>query len=144
MKITICSSIDFTYEVKDAKDKLEAMGHKVEIPHTSKRILDGEMTLEEFKAEKKVNGDGFVRKVKFDVIKKYYELIKNSDAVLVINMEKNGRKNYIGGNTFLEIGFAHVLDKKIFSLNPMPEDSPYLDELKAMQPVVLDGDLSKI
>jgi len=144
MKITICSSIDFTYEVKDVADKLQAAGHEVEIPLTSQRILNGEMTLDEFKAEKKANGDGFVRKVKVDVIKRYYEIIKNSDAILVVNLEKNGRRNYIGGNTFLEIGFAHVLDKKIFSMNPMPEDSPYLDELKAMQPLVLDGDLSKI
>jgi diphthamide synthase subunit DPH2 len=143
MKITICSSIDFTYEVKEIANKLEKAGHEVEIPLTSQRILRGEMTLEEFKEEKEQNGDGFVRKVMDDVIRRYFEIIKNSDAVLVVNCEKNGTENYIGGNTFLEMGFAHVLRKKIYLLNPIPESS-YRDELVAMQPVVLNGGLEKI
>jgi diphthamide synthase subunit DPH2 len=143
MKIVICSSIDFTYEVKEVADKLEKAGHVVEIPLTSQRILRGEMTLEEFKKEKERDGDGFVRKVKEDLIRRYFEIIKNNDVVLVVNCRKNGVENYIGGNTFLEMGFAHVLRKKIFLLNPISELS-YHDELVAMEPVVLDGDLEKI
>lgn len=41
------------------------------------------------------------------------------------------------------MGFAYVLKKKIFLLNPIPELS-YSDEIKAMKPIVLDGDLKKI
>jgi predicted RNA-binding protein with PUA domain len=67
----------------------------------------------------------------------------SSDAILVLNFDKNGVKNYIGGNTLMEIGFAHVHDKKIFLLNPIP-DMPYKDEIEATDPVVLSGDLSKI
>lgn len=44
----------------------------------------------------------------------------------------------------MEIGFAHVNDKKIFLLNPIPEDVPYADEIKAMADVVIAGDLGKI
>lgn len=143
MKIVICSSIDFTYEVKEIADKLEKAGHEVEIPLTSQKILRGELTLEEFKKEKEEDGDGFMRKVKDDVIRRYFEIIKNSDAILVVNCEKNGTENYIGGNTFLEMGFAHVLRKKIYLLNPIPESS-YRDELVAMEPVVLDGNLEKM
>ena len=43
----------------------------------------------------------------------------------------------------LEMGFAHVLGKKIFLLNGIP-DMHYKDEIRAMQPVVLDGDLNGI
>jgi diphthamide synthase subunit DPH2 len=143
MKITICGSIDFTYEIKEIADKLEKAGHQTEIPLTSQRILEGELTLDEFKKEKERNGDGFVRKVKLDVIKRYYEIIKASDAILVVNLENKKSKNYIGGNTFLEMGFAHVLNKKIFLLNPIPE-AGYKDEMLAMQPVVINGDLSEI
>jgi len=143
MKITICSSIDFTYEIKKVADKLKAIGYETEIPLTSQRILNGELTLEAFKREKKKNGDGSIVKIKDDVIRRYYELIKNSDAIVVINLEKNGNKNYIGGNTFLEIGFAHVLNKKIYLLNPIPEIG-YKDEILAMQPIILNGDLNKI
>jgi len=42
------------------------------------------------------------------------------------------------------MGFAHVNDKKIFLLNPLPEESPYIDEIKAMVNIVLNGDLAKI
>ena len=55
----------------------------------------------------------------------------------------NGIPNYIGGNTFLEMGFAHVLNKKVFLLNNIPA-MPYDDEIKDMQPIVLNGDLLKI
>ena len=72
-----------------------------------------------------------------------FNLIKESDAVLVVNVDKNDIKNYIGGNTLLEMGFAHVLNKKIFLLNNIPDIS-YKDELRAMQPIVLNNDLSKI
>jgi len=143
MKIVICGSIDATYEIKKIADELETMGHKTEIPLTSQRILNGELTLDEFKKEKEANGDGFVRKVKDDVIRRYYELIRNSDAVLVANYPKKGIKDYIGGNTFLEMGFAHVLEKKIYLLNPIPEIG-YKDEILAMEPVVLGGDLGGI
>jgi predicted RNA-binding protein with PUA domain len=65
------------------------------------------------------------------------------DAILILNLEKNGIKGYIGGNTFLEMGFAHVLNKKIFLLNPISEMG-YEDEIVAMKPVILNGDLDKI
>ncbi|HPN96736.1 MAG TPA: hypothetical protein PLK35_03125 [Candidatus Moranbacteria bacterium] len=143
MKIIICGSIDATYEIKDISDKLEMLGHTTEIPLTSQRILRGELTLDDFKKEKEKNGDGFVRKVKDDVIRRYYNLIYESDAILIVNNKKKNIENYIGGNTFLEMGFAHVLKKNIYLLNPIPEMS-YKDELLAMQPVVIYGDLSKI
>ena len=60
-----------------------------------------------------------------------------------MNYEKRGIKNYIGGNVFLEIGFAHVLGKKIFLLNEIP-DMFYKDEIESMDPIVLKGNLNKI
>lgn len=143
MKIVICGSIDFTPKIKEVADMLTERGHEVDIPLTSQRILNGELTMEEFKKEKQQNGDGAFRKIKDDVIKRYYDLIKVSDAILVLNFEKNGATNYIGGNTFLEMGFAHVLSKPIYLYNDIP-DTSYTDELVAMQPVVLNGDLLKI
>ena len=44
----------------------------------------------------------------------------------------------------MEIGFAHVNDKKIFLLNSVPEEVLYADEIKAMADVVIDSDLQKI
>lgn len=42
------------------------------------------------------------------------------------------------------MGQAHVNNKKIFFLNGMPEGLPYMDEIEAMDPVCLNGDLAAI
>ena len=78
-----------------------------------------------------------------DLITRYYKKIQESDYVLIINVDKDDKKNYIGGNTFLEMGFAHVLGKPMYVFNDLP-DVPYKDELEAMNLVVINGDLSLI
>ena len=148
MKIVICASIDFTPKIKEVADFLLKQGHTVDIPLTSQRILNGEFTLEDFLQEKEKNGDGgfresAVRKIKDNLIKLHYCKISESDAIFVLNLEKKGIPGYIGGNTFLEMGFAYVLDKKIYLYNNIPDVS-YSDEIIAMRPFVLEGDLSRI
>ena len=44
----------------------------------------------------------------------------------------------------MEIGFAHVNNKKVFLLNDIPENISYVDEIRAMADISLNGDLSKI
>ena len=78
-----------------------------------------------------------------DLITRYYKKIQESDYVLIINVDKDDKKNYIGGNTFLEMGFAHVLGQPMYVFNDLP-DVPYKDELEAMNLVVINGDLSLI
>ena len=56
---------------------------------------------------------------------------------------QKGIAGYIGGNTFLEMGFAHVLGKPLYLLNHVPDVS-YTDELEAMCPIVIDGQLDLI
>jgi diphthamide synthase subunit DPH2 len=142
MKIVICSSLDFSYQIEKVAKELEEKGHEVIIPKTTGMILDGEISLEQIKKEKE-NGEIVKRAIKYDVIRLYYNEIKKADAILVLNLDKRGIKNYIGGNVFLEIGFAHVLNKKIFLFNDIP-DMYYKTEIKTMQPVILNGNLSKI
>jgi hypothetical protein len=66
-----------------------------------------------------------------------------NEAILVLNLEKNGQPNYLGGATFLEIFCAFDAGKKIFLYNPIPENI-FKDELLGMNPMVIGGDLSKI
>jgi len=61
----------------------------------------------------------------------------------VVNVERHNVVGYIGGNSFLEMRFAFVLDKPIYLLNQLPECS-YRDESEAMRPIVLAGDIGKI
>jgi len=86
---------------------------------------------------------GFRKESGTDLIKRYYDLIKEAEAVLVLNVEKNGIKNYIGGNTLIEMAFAYVLDKKIYLLNGIL-DMPYKDEIMAMNPILLGGKIGSI
>lgn len=79
-----------------------------------------------------------------DAIREFWNAMQGGDAVLVLNLDKHGIKNYIGGNTLMEIGFAHVLKKKIFLYNPIPDIQFYKSEIEAVQPVIINGDLTKI
>jgi nucleoside 2-deoxyribosyltransferase len=144
MKIAICGSIVFSKEMGEIAKGLKAKGHEVHLPFYAMKILKGEVRHEDFMAEKEKSGDAkFREEADVDLIKRYFKLIDESDAVLVLNPDKKGVKNYIGGNTLIEMGFAYVLDKKIFLYNPIP-DMGYTDEIKAMKPIILDKDLSKI
>ena len=140
MKITVSGSIKFADKLVEIYRKLEKMGHEPMMHKEMFGIADGS-------AKEIINGvktDHAAVKRKYDFIKWWNNCIKSGDALLVCNFDKNGIKNYIGGNTLMEIGFAHVNDKKVFLLNPIPDDVPYVDEIKAMTDVGLDGDFGKI
>lgn len=135
MKIIICSSISAADEVLRIKSDLERRGHEVEIPagikHPELRRID---------ADNRQKADV---KIEHDLIRGYYEKIKLFDKVLVVNPRLKEIDGYIGGNAFLEMGFAHVLNKPLYCLYPLPEMT-YSSELLAMQPIILNNNLSKI
>jgi hypothetical protein len=146
MKITICSSVDFTPKIIELKKDLENLGHSVNIPYFTQQIIDGKLTFEEFMTAKAKDGDILMRKAQdVDLIKRYWDYIENSDAILVLNESKKGIDGYIGGNALMEMGFAYGFGKKIFLFNPVPARSErmhYVDEIIDMKPIVLNGDLS--
>ena len=76
-------------------------------------------------------------------IDEHFAKVDTSEAVLVVNEDKNGIKNYIGGNTLIEIAYAYSQGLDIFLLNPVPEIG-YADEINGMHPIILNGDISKI
>lgn len=136
MKIVICGSMSSACQMVDAKKELLRNNHEVILPVNTEQYA--EKVLAEESAQESTKN-----KIEKDLIRDYYEKIKKADAVLVINVDKRGVIGYIGGNSFLEMGFAHVLNKKIFILNEIPK-MIYTDEILAMQPVMLKGDLSRI
>lgn len=140
MKITICGSVKFAPQLVEIYRKLEELGHEPIMHKEMFGIADGsaKKLIEEFTRD-----HGKVKR-EYNFIKIWHDLIKSGDAILVCNFDKNGIRNYIGGNTLMEMGFAHVNGKKVFLLNPIPEDMPYVDEIRAMADVVLDGDLNRI
>jgi hypothetical protein len=142
MKITICGSLSFSAEMGEIAKKLNTLGHEVLLPATSEKILAGILDVEEVDFEKGSQAASD-RVIKNNAIINHYNKIKSSDAILVINEEKNNIENYIGGSVLMEMGFAFVLKKKIFLLNNIPELN-YKDEIVAMQPIILNNKLEKI
>lgn len=134
MKITICGSITNAKKINEIKKELEEQGHTVFSHELMKMYAQDNPEIKE-----KVEEAHSELKVENDTFKWYYNKIKESDAILVCNFEKNGIEGYVGGSVLMEVGYAHVLDKKIFFLNPIPEIS-YKDELIAAQPVIINND----
>ncbi len=140
MKITICGSVKFAEKFVEIYNKLKEIGHEPLMHEDMFGIADG--TAKELIDGISSNHADIKRKHNF--IKWWHDCIKSGDAILVCNFDKNGISNYIGGNTLMEIGFAHVNDKKVFLLNPIPKDVPYSDEIEAMTDIIINGDLTKI
>lgn len=137
MHIALCHSMIFTEKALEIKAELEKMGHKVSISSFAQKYVGIE-------SEKEREDLTVYHKNETDAVRMYWEEVKKADAILVVNYDRRGIKNYIGGNTFWEIGFAHVLHKKIFLLNPVPEVDIYKSEIEATKPVIINGDLTKI
>jgi len=137
MRITICGSMSFAKEMLDAQNFLEAEGHVCFLPEQVKEYASGLIY-------NKGGSEGAQKKIEHDLIRKHYNLIQDSDAILVLNYKKGDVDNYIGGNSFLEIGFAHILRKKIFLINSIPDINFIKQEIEAVQPVILGGDLGNI
>ena len=132
MKIAICGSINFAKDIIKAEKQLNQLGHQVTVPANIYQYAEDEK-----KIENKWD------KIELDLFKNYYNEIKKVDAILIMNIDKNNINNYIGGNSLIEMAFAHILNKNIYLLNPTPNMN-YSDEIEAMNPIVINGDLNKI
>lgn len=128
MKITICGSMDFFDEMKTLVPKLKKLGFdQVFIPIDRRGDIK----------------DAAKRKIKLNLINDHWHKILNSDCILVVNYKKDNTPGYVGGNTFLEMGFAFVTGKPIFMLNSIPEMS-YESEMKGMKPIIIEDDVTRI
>lgn len=136
MRIILCGSMSSAQTMVELKSTLEQQGHDVVLPKMTEEIAAGTHTAF-------TGSESTQEKIEHDLIRDYYEVITTGDAILVVNLDKNGIKDYIGGNSFLEMGFAHVLHKPIYLYQGIPNMS-YTDEIIAMQPIALEKDLSKI
>jgi hypothetical protein len=76
MKITICGSMAFAKEIMMTKDQLEKLGHVCFIPESTDDYAKDKM-------EKISGSQSAERKIANNFIRKHYNLITNSDAILV-------------------------------------------------------------
>lgn len=135
MKIFIACSKYFYERIPEIREELEKAGNIITLPNSYN---------EPFKEEEmKKKGLETHIKWKSEMIKKHEQNLEPNDAILILNFEKNGEKNYIGGATFLEIYKAFEMNKKIFFYNPIPE-CIFTDELIGINPKIIYGNLTNI
>lgn len=136
MKIGVAGSMQYTEKMMELCEQLRKRGHE---PFMSKFADSYIGKTDEEKEVIKLD-----HKNNYDAIREFWKPMQDADALLVANHDKHGVKNYIGGNAFLEMGFAYVLNQRIFLMNPIPDMPYYGTEIIAMKPIVINGDLSKI
>ncbi len=137
-KIFLCASMNFYQELVKVETDLIANGYVVDIPVSAKTMkAKNDFVVEHFKGATTSAQKGLY-------IKENFDNIASSDAILVINNEKNGIQGYVGPNVLMEIGLAYHLGIKIFVWNQYPTDAPYKDELLALNVQVINQDLSQI
>lgn len=96
MRIVVCGSMEFAKEMYDVGKRLESMGHEVHLPPNTENYAKGVLPQE-------TGNESAENKTKHDLFNHYFELIKGSDAILVLNLDKKGISNYVGGNAFIAI-----------------------------------------
>ena len=125
----------FYDKIPEIQRSLEVSGHATTLPNSY-----GDPIAEE---RYRNLGNAEHSKWKAGMIRKSTDTINRNDAVLVLNFEKNGVENYIGGATFLEMHDAFRLGKKIFLYNDIPKGI-LTDEIIGFNPTIIDGHVEMV
>ena len=127
--ITIHASLDFKDEMVAAKEYLESMGLDVILPELKRyqHIRDD------------LGDDKRFTKIKTRLTKQNMSNVEKCDYLLILNYSHRGYDNYIGGNSFLEMIVAFYLHKPIYLLNGISKNMPYTEEIKALEPIIIES-----
>lgn len=136
--IFLCASMNFYKELIDIEQQLINKGFQVKIPVSAHHMKASG----EFDPNKYKNNRTYPERAV--IIRKNFDEIKASDAILVINNQKNDIPAYIGPNVLMEIGLAFYYNKKIFIWNHVPDDARYKEELLCLGAIEINQDLEAL
>ena len=140
--IAVCSSANFYKQAVEVQAELEKLGLEAIIPITARKMqASGDYEVSHYKTW---FGDKNDYHKKTALIKDHFVEIAKADSVLVLNYQKHGVDNYIGGNVLIEMAIAFYLGKPIYILNDIPQESPFVEEIIGLNPVVLHCSLESI
>lgn len=140
--IAICSSAAFYRTVNEIAEELESLGCTALVPSTATAMKqNNDYDVSHYKTWFADPGD---YDKKAELMRGHFDKIDEADAILVVNEEKHGVKNYIGGNVLMEMALAFHGKKPIFLLHGVPEDSPFEEEILGMQPILLKGQAKNV
>lgn len=140
--ITICASVSHYKQVIPIEQELKKMGFKVLVPDTLRTMQKNNNFDVEFYKTWHKNKNDYGKKTKLVIA--HFKKVLKGDAILIVNFEKNGMEGYIGGNVLMEITLAFHFKKPIYVYNKVSDKLPILEEIYAVQPTFLAGDLTKI
>lgn len=146
MKITLCGSIAFYDQMLSVKQQLEKLGHEIQLPPLQIKDEQGHLisVKKYYELRKEETSEkSWIWNRKREAMTAHFGKIAWSDAILVLNYDKNSVSGYIGANTLIEMGVALHLSKPIFLFKSMPEIS-YKEEILGMRPQVINEDLALI
>ena len=135
MKIWIICSKVFYGRIAPIKAELEGRGHSITLPNSYDHP-----TLEQESWNQSPEEHVKFKQHMFELSR---GIAMSVDAALVLNYEKHGNPDYIGGATFLEIYDAFCAGKKIYLMNDIPQGILF-DEIQGMNPMILHGDLTRL
>lgn len=124
--VAICGSMAHKPQWLQVIERLKTAGLSVSTPDLSENSDWSTFTDEQI-IEKK----GWL-------IRRHIANIARAKTVLIANYDKNGIENYIGSNSFLELGVGFVYGKPIYLLNGIPNQDNR-EEILALEPIVLHG-----
>ena len=140
--ITICSSASFYKEVLDIESQLKKQGFTIKIPNTAiKMKKSGNFNVSDYKTWYKNKAD---YKKKTKLMENHFKKVLAADAILVVNNEKHGIAGYVGGNVLMEMTLAYHYKKPIFLLNDITSTLAIEEEIRGLNPMIIEGDLKKI
>ncbi len=106
MKIGIIGSMHFSEKMIEVANELKNIGHEPILSNFVHTFIGKNNTEKEaIKIEQKITENA---------MKRDWESMKEADALLVINLERHGIENYIGGNTLFELAAGYFSNKKIY------------------------------
>ncbi len=127
--ICLCSSRKFFDKLREVKEELKGLGYKVLLPS-----MDNVQDDFYFKGGRETE----FAKIHYDLIRKHFKKIEQSDAILVCNYDKDGIAGYIGGSVLMEMTKAFDSNKFILLTKDIPQ-MPYRAEILAMQPIIIQN-----
>ncbi len=132
--LVVCCSMAFRDEALNLQKQMEILGISTTIP-----VAEGKVELAMSPAEFSC--------FKAEVVRRYFKLIADPStrAILILNIKKRGKENYIGANTLMEMAIAFHYQKPIYLLNSLPgTDCPGYEEVECMKPSCLNGNIGPL
>ena len=140
--ICLCSSASFYKDVLAIEEQLKAAGYEALIPSTANRMKqNNDFTVERYKTWLANEQDYHKKKALMD---EHFAKVMAADAILMVNLEKNGIAGYIGGNGLMEMVIAYHYKKPIYIWNEVGGTHPFEEEIKGMGAIPIHQDIAKL